>query len=125
MIRTPKNTPLDTMLGQFGHAFKIAPLAESLSAALMWSPLAQDKHTHVIESSRGGPNSWSLRLADGREYHFRKHDDRAHLDSIEVRDAYRNGRTIAILRTRAECRQFASKLRCNPFVARANEARAA
>ena len=122
MIHPPMGTSISDLLGKMGHAYRIGPLAESLVASLFLSPLNADKHHHEIYSSHGGPNSWGLYLADGRQFHFRGGSHTTHYDCIEVYDRYRrNGyKPVIVLRTRHDCRVWASKLSYNVFIAKKN-----
>ena len=103
------------------HASALRPLALELAAQLLASPYAADDKIHRLSQRRGGPLSWSLLLADGREYHFRT--NLGDYDEIVVYDRYRSrpGRDrvrLALLRTPQDARRFARSL-VNPMTAAA------
>jgi hypothetical protein len=53
------------------HAPSYKPIVDVMVYEIMFGWIGQDKNVHVIRQSRTGMNSFSLELADGREFHFR------------------------------------------------------
>jgi len=106
VIRT-EGPNLDTLPNRVAcHARQAAPLvAAAFENLLLRCPLAQDHHEHVLRQSRPGAQSFSLVLCDGREFHFRGLEEEGY-SAIAVRDRYREGTTIEVLRTPGDVRRF-------------------
>lgn len=127
MIRVEGENPVTVLKRAAHHAYRVLPLIEALSLALMYeSRIAKDGREHVLRQSRAGANSFGLHLADGRELHFRGNTISDHYDSIAVYDRWTYARDgvapLAILSTPEECRQFAASttVAFNPFAAKAH-----
>ena len=89
-------------------------LLEVAVSMLLGCPLARDENVHVLKQSRPGAESYSLRLSDGRQFHFRPHPPGHDATSISVYDRYRNGKEITLLASNQDVWQFFGGLAVSP-----------
>lgn len=102
MIRVEGPNPAALPSRTHHHGRSWLPLLNSLALSLLFeSEFARDRREHVIKQSRPGANSFSLRTASGRAYHFRGTDA-----GIEVRDAYTQGNVLATITAVDDARRF-------------------
>jgi hypothetical protein len=95
------------------HAQLLLPLIDALVNALIFdSSLARDSHVHVLRQVRTGAGSFMLKLADGREFHFRPASFAP--PAIRVLDSYHHGSEVVVLKTRNQCQAFMRGLRMAP-----------
>jgi hypothetical protein len=114
MIKTEGPDPTMVVRRAHHHAKGIAPLVDAAYSALVTCPLAMDDHVHVLKQSSNGAESTGLRLADGRQYHFRPIWNGHHnAVGVVVYGRYRYGRRepLAEWRTVEEVRAFFAGLR--------------
>jgi hypothetical protein len=84
-------------------------ILEAAVSLLLDCPLARDFEEHVLKQSRPGAMSYSLRLSDRRQYHFRPGDWTGHdATSIYVYDRYKYGESepLKVLSSREDVRTF-------------------
>ncbi len=95
------------------HTHGTVPLIlEAAVTLLLGCPLARDRHEHVLRQSRPGAESYSLRLSDGREYHFRPGEPGHDATTIKVYDRYKRGTQppLAVLASPEQVWEFFERL---------------
>jgi hypothetical protein len=88
------------------HAPAHLPIANALIAEMLFGWVGNDGEVHYLRQARTGLNSFSLELADGRIFHFR----RGNGSTISVLDKAYNGTTIAVIDSDAKARQWIRSL---------------
>lgn len=116
MLHICGENPVEVLKRTAHHARSLLPLVEALSLALLYEGPGTDDAHHTIWQSRGGANSFSLHMADGRKYHFRgEASNGTDYDHIAVYDQWRykafNATPLVVLNTVEECRAFARSLK--------------
>lgn len=89
------------------HAPEYLPVANALIAEMLFGWIGNDDAVHYLRQSRTGLNSFSLELADGRVFHFRRGSGVA----VNILNKAYNGMEIVTVDSDAKARQWIRSLR--------------
>ncbi len=70
-------------------------ILECVMTLLLGCELARDDNVHVLKQSKSGAESYSLKLSDRREFHFRPGTGGHGATTIDVYDKFKNGQLVA------------------------------
>jgi hypothetical protein len=108
MIQLHGENPTAALRHARHHAQAFVPLVLEITSGLLFSDLARDEKVHTLWQARSGPGSYTLYTADeGPVFSFKySHASIATDPVIEVRDAYRMGNVVFLIRTIQDAWRF-------------------